>query len=42
VFLASDDSAFITGTEHTIDGGSMAGPPVTFRWDPTIHDKGPK
>jgi 3alpha(or 20beta)-hydroxysteroid dehydrogenase len=42
VFLASDDSAFITGTEHTIDGGSMAGPPVTFAWDPAIHDKGPK
>jgi 3alpha(or 20beta)-hydroxysteroid dehydrogenase len=42
VFLASDDSAFITGTEHTIDGGSMAGPPVTFRWDPALHDKGPK
>ena len=42
VFLASDDSAFITGTEHTIDGGSMAGPPITFRWDPAIHDKGPK
>jgi 3alpha(or 20beta)-hydroxysteroid dehydrogenase len=42
VFLASDDSAFITGTEHTIDGGSTAGPPVTFSWDPAIHDKGPK
>ncbi|MEO5840607.1 MAG: glucose 1-dehydrogenase [Acidimicrobiales bacterium] len=42
VFLASDDSAFITGTEHTIDGGSMAGPPIAFKWDPAVHDKGPK
>ena len=42
VFLASDDSAFITGTEHAIDGGSMAGPPIAFEWDPAIHDKGPK
>jgi 3alpha(or 20beta)-hydroxysteroid dehydrogenase len=24
VFLASDESAFITGTEHVIDGGMTA------------------
>ena len=42
VFLASDESAFITGTEHTIDGGSMAGPVLALTWDPELHDKGPK
>ena len=42
VFLASDDSSFITGTEHTIDGGSVTGPPISFQWDPEVHDKGPK
>ena len=42
MFLASDDSAFITGTEHTIDGGSMAGPPIPYEWDAALHDKGPK
>ena len=42
VFLASDDSAFITGTEHTIDGGSMAGPRIPYEWDAALHDKGPK
>jgi 3alpha(or 20beta)-hydroxysteroid dehydrogenase len=42
VFLLSDDSSFITGTEHTIDGGSVTGPPIAYEWDPAIHDKGPK
>jgi 3alpha(or 20beta)-hydroxysteroid dehydrogenase len=34
VFLASDESAFITGVEHTIDGGSTAGQPIPYEWDP--------
>jgi 3alpha(or 20beta)-hydroxysteroid dehydrogenase len=25
VFLASDESSFITGSEHVIDGGMLAG-----------------
>ncbi len=41
VFLASDESSFITGTEHTIDGGSMAGPVLSLVWDPA-NDRGPK
>jgi 3alpha(or 20beta)-hydroxysteroid dehydrogenase len=37
VFLASDESAFITGREHVIDGGSTAGPPIPYVWDPAVH-----
>jgi 3alpha(or 20beta)-hydroxysteroid dehydrogenase len=40
VFLASDESAFITGEEHVIDGGSTTGPPIPYPWDPAVH--GPK
>ena len=34
VFLASDESKFITGMEHIIDGGSTAGPAIPYQWDP--------
>jgi 3alpha(or 20beta)-hydroxysteroid dehydrogenase len=40
LFLASDESAFITGVEHIIDGGSTTGPPIPYEWDPAVH--GPK
>jgi 3alpha(or 20beta)-hydroxysteroid dehydrogenase len=40
VFLASDESAFITGEEHVIDGGSTAGPQIPYEWDPAAD--GPK
>jgi 3alpha(or 20beta)-hydroxysteroid dehydrogenase len=33
LFLASDESNFITGMEHIIDGGSTAGGPIPYRWD---------
>jgi NAD(P)-dependent dehydrogenase (short-subunit alcohol dehydrogenase family) len=28
LFLASDNSSFISGGEFTVDGGSLAGPPT--------------
>jgi 3alpha(or 20beta)-hydroxysteroid dehydrogenase len=41
VFLASDESSFITGTEHTIDGGSTIGPPIPYEWTWDEHNKAP-
>jgi 3alpha(or 20beta)-hydroxysteroid dehydrogenase len=40
LFLASDESAFISGVEHVIDGGSTTGPAIPYEWDPAVH--GPK
>jgi 3alpha(or 20beta)-hydroxysteroid dehydrogenase len=40
LFLASDESRFITGVEHIIDGGSTAGTAIPYEWNADIH--GPK
>ena len=34
LFLASDEASYISGAEVTIDGGSLAGPPLTPRPKP--------
>jgi len=39
VYLASEESAFVTGAEFVIDGGSQAGPAPSYVWDPS---RGPR